>query len=107
HDQDDPVGEGPRGPEGIGDQWTPAQRVKHLGLPRAHALAFARSENDSGHLIHRVPIILPPDPESQSGFPPNSRPRRPLPGVSKMLQQTLDPFRNRRGASDHFPENWM
>ena len=54
HDQDDPIGKGSSGAEGVGDQGAAAQGVEHLGLPRAHALALAGGKNDSGHLAHRV-----------------------------------------------------
>src|SRR6185295_11136903 len=79
YDQDDPIGERSRGPERERDERTAAQRMKNLGLPRAHALAFARGENDSGHLIHCVKIILPRTLDSQSGFPPKSESPGPYP----------------------------
>ena len=54
HDQDDPIGQGSGGTKWVRDQGATAEGVEHFGLPRAHALAFASSENDSGHLAHRV-----------------------------------------------------
>src|SRR5438445_5939484 len=48
-----------------------------------------------------------PDPRVTIRVSPKAGPRRPLYGVSKMRQQPLDPFRNRRGAFDHFPESRM
>src|SRR5262249_8745538 len=76
--QDDPIRERPSDPEWVDDQRAAAEGVKHLGLPRAHPLSLTRGENDSGHLIHWVWIILPRTPESQSGFPRKIRSRRPI-----------------------------
>ena len=58
HDEDDAVGERPGNPERVGDQGAAAQPVEHLGLPGAHALAFARGQDDDGQRFHAVFSIL-------------------------------------------------
>src|SRR5206468_4772168 len=88
-------------------QGATAEGVQHFGLPRAHALAFASSENDSGHLAHRVSIILPWTTRVTIRVYPKNASGPPLSAVAKMQQKALDPRRNRRGAFDRLPESRM
>ena len=88
NDQHDAIGERLRGAERIGDQGTAAERVEHFRLPRAHPLAFARSENDGGQSVHRVPYIL--HREAGSGYL----------NASRFCRVTEHPSRQKFAAGD-------
>src|SRR5260370_21635109 len=50
-DADEPVREGARRPKRVAEKRTAAERVEHLGRPRAHPLALARADDDAANVL--------------------------------------------------------